>query len=93
LEVLEYRRQPKDRTAKTWHHIQIASHRDNNGDVTYDWVNMDDTHSQFNGATGNSAEALGWAKGDLLINFQLDGGDKDSGAITAYVHKLTVLRW
>jgi hypothetical protein len=36
---------------------------------------------------------LGWAKGDLLINFQLDGAAKDSGAITAYVHKLTVLRW
>lgn len=84
---------PKNWTAKTWHHIQIASHRNNNGDVTYDWVNVDETHSEFKNATGNSAEALGWAKGDLLINFQLDGSDKDSGAITAYVHKLTILRW
>jgi hypothetical protein len=84
---------PKNWTANTWHHIQIASHRDNGGVVTYDWVNFDATHSDFKNATGNSAEALGWAKGDLLINFQLDGAAKDSGAITAYVHKLTVLRW
>jgi hypothetical protein len=84
---------PMNWAAKTWHHIQIASHRNNNGDVTYDWVNVDETHSEFTNATGNSAEALGWAQGDLLINFQLDGSDKDSGAITAYVHKLTILRW
>jgi hypothetical protein len=84
---------PKNWVANTWHHIQIASHRDNGGIVTYDWVNFDETHSDFKDATGDSAEALGWAKGDLLINFQLDGPAKDSGAITAYVHKMTVLRW
>jgi hypothetical protein len=84
---------PKNWAANTWHHIQIASHRDNGGVVTYDWVNFDGTHSDFKNATGDSAEALGWAKGDLLINFQLDGADKSSGSMTAYVHKLTVLRW
>jgi hypothetical protein len=84
---------PKNWTANTWHHVQIASHRDNGGVVTYDWVNFDSTHSDFKDATGVSAEALGWAKGDLLINFQLDGAAKDSGAITAYAHKLTVYRW
>jgi hypothetical protein len=84
---------PKNWAANTWHHIQIASHRDSGGVVTYDWVNFDATHSDFKNATGDSAEALGWAKGDLLINFQLDGAATDSGAITAYVHKLTVLRW
>jgi hypothetical protein len=61
--------------------------------VTYDWVTFDETHSDFNNATGNSAEELGWAKGTLLLNFQLDGAVKGSGAITAYVHKMTVLRW
>ena len=84
---------PQAWAAKTWHHIQIASHRDSDGNVTYDWVNVDATHSDFINATGNSAEGLGWAKGDLLINFQLDGANKDSGAITAYVHGLTILRW
>jgi hypothetical protein len=56
-------------------------------------VNFDDTHRGFTDATGNSAEALGWAKGTLLLNFQMDGSAKDSGDITAYVHKITVLRW
>jgi hypothetical protein len=60
--------------------------------VTYDWVNFDTTHSDFQNSTGDSAEALDWAKGDLLINFQLDGAAKDSGAITAYAHKLTIYR-
>jgi hypothetical protein len=84
---------PMTWAANTWHHIQIATHRDSGGVVTYDWVNFDDTHSVFTNATGNSAEALGWGKGTLLLNFQLDGSAKDSGAITAYIHKLTILRW
>jgi hypothetical protein len=84
---------PQNWAANTWHHIQIASHRNDGGMVTYDWVTFDETHSDFNNATGNSAEELGWAKGTLLLNFQLDGAVKGSGAITAYVHKMTVLRW
>ena len=84
---------PMTWTANTWHHIQIATHRDSGGVVTYDWVNFDDTHSVFKNATGNAAAALGWAKGTLLLNFQLDGSSKDSGAITAYVHNMTILRW
>jgi hypothetical protein len=84
---------PKNWAAKTWHHIQIASQRNGNGDVTYDWVNVDGTHSAFKNATGYSAEKLGWAKGDLLINFQLDGANAGSGSITAYIHKMTIFRW
>jgi hypothetical protein len=84
---------PKNWAAKTWHHIQIASHRNSSGDVTYDWVNVDGTHSVFKNATGYSAESLGWAKGDLLINFQLDGANAGSGSITAYIHKMTIFRW
>ena len=61
--------------------------------MTYDWVNFDTTHSDFKTPTGDSAEALDWAKDDLLINFQLDGAAKDSGAITASAHKLTIYRW
>jgi hypothetical protein len=84
---------PTNWAANTWHHIQIASHRDGSGDVTYDWVNVDGTHSVFNNATGYSAEKLGWAPGDLLINFQLDGANSGSGSITAYIHKMTIFRW
>lgn len=84
---------PRSWAAKTWHHIQIATHRNNNGDVTYDWVNVDGTHSVFKNATAFSAEKLGWAKGDLLINFQLDGYNTGGGSITAYAHGVTVFRW
>ena len=84
---------PKTWAAKTWHHVQIASHRNSSGDVTYDWVNVDGAHSVFKNATGYSAEKLGWAKGDLLINFQMDGANSGSGSITAYIHKMTIFRW
>jgi hypothetical protein len=80
-------------TAKTWHHIQVAFHRDSNGYVTHDWVNFDGTHSNFSGAAGGSAKALGWAKGSLLMNVQMDGYNKTSGNITAYFHKTTFYRW
>ena len=84
---------PQSWAAKTWHHVQIASHRDDKGNVSYDWVNFDGVHSEFVNATVNSAEGLGWQKGTLLINFQLDGANKDGGTITAYAHNVTVLRW
>ena len=84
---------PKTWTANTWHHVQIASHRDSTGVVTYDWVNLDGTHSDFQNATGASALKLGWALGDLLINFQLDGNNADSGSITAFAHKTNIYRW
>jgi hypothetical protein len=84
---------PKNWAAKTWHHVQIASHRNSSGQVTYDWVNLDGAHHVFNNATVYSAESLGWAKGDLLINFQMDGANSGSGSITAYIHKMTIFRW
>lgn len=84
---------PKNWAAKSWHHIQIASHRNSSGTVTYDWVNVDGTHSVFKNATVYSALSLGWAKGDLLINYQMDGANAGSGSITAYIHKMTIFRW
>jgi hypothetical protein len=80
-------------TANTWHHIQVAFHRDSNGYVTHDWVNFDGTHTNFSGAAAGSAKALGWAKGSLLMNVQMDGFNKGSGTITAYFHKTTYYRW
>ena len=85
LACFEYPCNPQTWTANSWHHVQIASHRDDSGVVTYEWVNFDGTHSDFKNATGNSALALGWAKDHLLLNFQLDASSKDSGIMTAYL--------
>jgi hypothetical protein len=84
---------PKNWAANTWHHVQIASHRNSSGVVTYDYVNVDGTHSVFKNATVNAAEHLGWAKGTLLINFQLDGANAGSGSVTAFIHRMTIFHW
>jgi hypothetical protein len=80
-------------SAKTWHHIQVGFHRNSSGVVTHDWVNLDGTHSVFKNATSASALKLGWAKGDLLTNVQIDGENKGSGSVTAYIHKLIFYHW
>jgi hypothetical protein len=84
---------PLNWSAKTWHHIQVGFHRNSSGVVTHDWVNFDGTHSVFKSATSAAAMKLGWAKGDLLINYQIDGENKTSGTITSYIHKMTVYHW
>lgn len=82
---------PKAWTANTWHHVQIASHRDPTGIATYDWVNLDGILSNFQGASGASALSLGWPPGDLVLNFQLDGAG--SGSMTVDIDQLTIYRW
>ncbi len=84
---------PQKWAANTWRHIQIASHRDAAGNVTYDWVGVDGVYTDFQNATGNSALSLGWAHGVLLLNFQIDGALKTSGAETIYTDKLQIYRW
>jgi hypothetical protein len=86
---------PKTWTANAWHHIQIASHRDGSGVVTYDWVNINGTYTDFQNATGNSAEPLGWELGILLLNFQVDGAGSGSNTepIKAYIDKMAVYSW
>jgi hypothetical protein len=83
---------PKEWTP-SWHHVQIASSRDISGNVTYEWVSLDGTTSNFVDASGPSAENLGWKVGDLVLNFQVDGANTTSESITAYVENLTVYRW
>ena len=84
---------PKTWTANSWHQVQIASSRDGSGNVTYDWVTLDGAASNFVNATGPSVLSLGWAVGDLSLNFQLDGANEGSGSITAYIEDLTIYRW
>jgi hypothetical protein len=83
---------PRKWSANAWHHVQIATHRDDSGNVTYDWVNIDGVSTNFQNASGPSAEPLGWAGGDLLLNFQLDGANS-SGTVTAYIDQMTIYRW
>jgi len=80
-------------SASAWHHIQIASHRDNQGVATYDWVNFDGNLSYFNGASGADAKNLGWQPGDLLVNVQIDGSSRNSGSIQVFLDQLKVYRW
>jgi len=75
----------------TWHHIQVAYFRDNNGNVTYQYVILDGVKQTIN-VTVASAENLNWGKGTLLTNFQLDGSGA-SGGITAYTSGMTIYRW
>jgi hypothetical protein len=82
---------PKTWTPNTWHNVQVAYHRDDAGNVTYDSVVLDGQQSDFVGATGNSAFSLGWGP-TLLTNFQIDGHGAN-GSVTAYVDNLTVSRW
>lgn len=84
---------PRTWAANTWHHIQVGYHHDSSGYVTNDWVSFDGNSSNFSGATVYSAQYLGWAKGELIMNVQMDGFNKSSGAVTSYFHKTTFYRW
>ena len=84
---------PENWTANTWHHVQIASHRNSTGFVTFDWVNLDGTYKEIHGASGNAAVDLNWAPGALNLNFQLDGAGSNSSSVTVYADKLTIYRW
>jgi hypothetical protein len=83
---------PHDWGKKKWHKVQIASHRDEGGNVTYDWISFDGVYSDFQNATAFSAEALRWTPGELLLNFQIDGARK-SGVMDAYLNNLAIYRW
>ncbi len=84
---------PQNWAPNKWHHIQIQSHRV--GDVvTYDWVKFDNAKERsFKRATVPSGLYLGWTPpGVLLINFQVDGADSNSGTIQGYFDKLQIWR-
>jgi hypothetical protein len=82
---------PQNWTPDTWHHVEIAYSRDALGNVTYESVSLDGIESDFVGATGNSAFALGW-NSTLLTNLQFDGVG-GAGQITAYLDNLAIYRW
>jgi hypothetical protein len=83
---------PHDWGTKKWHKIQIASHRDDDGNVTYDWIGFDGVYTEFQNATVFSTQALGWWPGELLLNFQIDGAH-NSGIMDSYLNNLAIYRW
>jgi hypothetical protein len=83
---------PQTWGTKQWHKVQIASHRDDSGNVTYDWIGFDGVYTDFQDATVFSAESLGWFPGELLLNFQIDGAHI-TGTMDAYLNNLAVYRW
>lgn len=84
---------PKKWSANTWHHVQIGSHHDASGNVSYDWVSLDGNYNHLYNASGNGALALKWAIGDLNINFQLDGANEYSSSVKVYQDMLTIYHW
>jgi hypothetical protein len=81
---------PKKWAAKTWHHIQIASHRSGD-EVFYDAVTFDGEYHEIN-EKGHGTLDLHWSPGSLSLNFQLDGANS-RGEITLFQDKLTVFYW
>jgi hypothetical protein len=82
---------PAKWTPNMWHHVQISYSRDDGGNVTFKSVWLDGVEQPIN-KTVNSAFALGWAKGDLMTNFQVDGRAGSGGSIL-YADNLTISRW
>lgn len=74
------------------HHIRIFGTISAQDISTYTGVEFDGVYSAFDGATGSTADALGWGKGTVLDNVQIDGYGA-SGSATVYMDKLTVYRW
>src|SRR5215831_1997626 len=67
----------------SWHHVQIWSSRDEAGKVTYHSVWLDGVEYPIN-ATVNSAFSLKWAKGALVVNFQVDDTAASNASSTLY---------
>ena len=82
---------PENWTPNAWHHVQISTSRDDAGNVTYNGVWLDGVEAPIN-ETVPSAFSLGWAAGDLMANFQIDGSGA-SGSSTLYLDKFTMYRW
>jgi hypothetical protein len=75
------------------HHIRLFMSRDDNGVVTYIGVEVDGAYKPFNqpASTGPSVKSLGWKKGDVLVNYQIEGS-QDAGTVDT-IASITMYRW
>jgi hypothetical protein len=76
---------PADWATNMWHHVQISY-------VTYNSVWLDGVEAPIN-ETIFSAFSLGWERGDLMTNFQVDGAPRASGSSVLYADNFTISRW
>lgn len=83
---------PRNWAPNVWHHVQIGMHREPNGVVVHDWVDLDGAHHSW-GYARESAHFLGWAPATIDVQYQIEGSSSGSGSVTTYIHKLTVYRW
>jgi hypothetical protein len=79
-------------TPNASHHIRIFGTISAAGISTYLGVEFDGTYSAFSGATGSTADSLGWGVGTVLDNVQIDGYGA-YGSATVYMSTLTIYRW
>jgi hypothetical protein len=80
---------PKDWSANTWHHVQIAYSRNSSGYITYHSITFDGIQHTIE-KTVYGKFSLGWGH-VLQTNFQIDG--IGSGSNSTYLDDLTVYRW
>jgi hypothetical protein len=83
---------PQNWTTGVWHHVQLITHTDGNGNAFYDSVILDGVKSDLN-VSGFSSFGLNWPPGNLKLNFQLDGLGTGPNPITAYVDGMTMIWW
>jgi hypothetical protein len=79
----------------TWHHVQLAVHRDSSGYAHYDSITLDGNTTLITWS-GPSTFELGWPAGTLLLNFQIDGVPTIVGGeatATLYVDGMTMIYW
>lgn len=82
---------PRKWAVNTWHHIQIAYYRTDDGHVTYKSVTLDGAAHALD-ATVFSGFALGWGK-TVMTNFQVDGATPYQYGSNVFLDDLTVSRW
>ena len=78
--------------AKQWLHFEIASHRDDAGNITYDAIHFNGTTMAL-GVTYAASLGLKWAIGVCLVNLQIDGALSSSGSILVYGSNFQMARW
>jgi hypothetical protein len=91
--VSNMRCNPAQWGANKWHHIQIAAYRNNDGTTTHEWVALDGVTQNWVNATKMSSHYLGWSKGEVNTQYQIEGASTGSGSITSYIHDWVIWRW
>ncbi|HEX4039124.1 MAG TPA: hypothetical protein VHX37_13775 [Acidobacteriaceae bacterium] len=85
---------PQTFAPNTWHHVQLAAHRDSSGNVYYDSITVDGKTTNVTW-TGFDEFGIHWGPGDLILNYQVDGiynGGQEATS-TTYIDGMTMIYW